>query len=306
MMRFELNGRGILACTAGLLGAAALSLGWLEPTAAQDSQSTLDKINAADEMVLGFRETSIPFSFIEGGGDPRGYSIDLCLRVVDAVKERLGKPDLAVRFVPVTPQTRIPLLANGTIDIECGSTTNNLTRQEQVSYLPITFITGTKLLVKADSGIETLEDLVGKRVGLAQGTTNERVIKAAIEEQGLDVDVLNVKDHAEGFLALETDRIDAYSTDHVLLHGLTTRAREPQDYAVVGEFLSYDPYALMVRRNDADFQLLGTTVLADLFRSGEIAAIYAEWFEPFPTDPNVSIPPTDLLEAAWEIQALPY
>lgn len=305
-MRFEINRRGILAWTAGVLSAAALSLGGLEPAAAQDGQGTLDKIDAAGEMVLGFRETSIPFSFIEGGGDPRGYSIDLCLRVVDAVRERLGKPDLPVRYVPVTPQTRIPLLANGTIDIECGSTTNNLTRQEQVSYLPITFITGTKLLVKAESGIESLQDLVGKRIGLAQGTTNERAIKAAIEEQNLDVDVLNVNDHAEGFLALETDRVDAYSTDHVLLHGLTTKAREPNDYAVVGDFLSYDPYALMVRRNDADFQLLGTTVLADLFRSGEIAEIYAKWFEPFPTDPNVSIPPTDLLETAWELQALPY
>lgn len=304
-MRFEINRRGILAWTAGVLGAAALSLGSLEPAAAQDG-GTLDKIDAAGEMVIGFRETSIPFSFIEGSGDPRGYSIDLCLRVADAVRERLDKPDLPVRYVPVTPQTRIPLLANGTIDIECGSTTNNLTRQEQVYYLPVTFITGTKLLVKVASGIETLQDLVGKRVGLAQGTTNERAIKAAIEEQDLDIDVLNVKDHAEGFLALETDRIDAYSTDHVLLHGLTTRARNPQDYAVVGDFLSYDPYALMVRRNDADFQLLGTTVLADLFRSGEIAEIYAKWFEPFPTDPNVSIPPTDLLESAWEMQALPY
>jgi glutamate/aspartate transport system substrate-binding protein len=288
----------------GVLASTALALVAL-PAAAQDDGGTLAKIEEAGEIVLGFRETSIPFSYIEGGGDPKGYSIDLCMRVVDAVKERLDNPDLAVRFVPVTPQTRIPLMTNRTIDLECGSTTNNLTRQEQVAYLPVTFITGTKLLVKAGSGIETLEDLEGKRIALAQGTTNERAVKAAIEEQGLDVDVLNVKDHAEGFLSLETDRVDAYSTDHVLLHGLTTRARNPEEYAVVGDFLSYDPYALMVRRNDADFQLLGTKVLADLFRSGEIEEIYAGWFEPFPTDDSVSIPPTDTLTSAWEIQALP-
>lgn len=288
----------------GVLASTALALVAL-PAAAQDDGGTLAKIEEAGEIVLGFRETSIPFSYIEGGGDPKGYSIDLCMRVVEAVKERLDNPDLAVRFVPVTPQTRIPLMTNRTIDLECGSTTNNLTRQEQVAYLPVTFITGTKLLVKAGSGIETLEDLEGKRIALAQGTTNERAVKAAIEEQGLDVDVLNVKDHAEGFLSLETDRVDAYSTDHVLLHGLTTRARNPEEYAVVGDFLSYDPYALMVRRNDADFQLLGTKVLADLFRSGEIEEIYAGWFEPFPTDDSVSIPPTDTLTSAWEIQALP-
>ena len=297
--------RSFLASLTGGLIAAALGLVAPQSGSAQETTGTLAKIAEAGEIVLGHRETSIPFAWIEGGADPQGYSIDLCMRIVDAVKEELGMPDLNVRFVPVTPQTRIPLLANGTIDIECGSTTNNLTRQEQVAYLPVTFITGTKLLVKQDSGIETLEDLEGKRVALAQGTTNERAIKDAIAEQELNIDVLNVKDHAEGFLALETDRVDAYSTDHVLLHGLISQARDPEAYAVVGEFLSYDPYALMIRRNDADFALLGTKVLADLFRTGEIEEIYSSWFEPFPTDPNVSIPADEMLRTAWEIQALP-
>jgi glutamate/aspartate transport system substrate-binding protein len=290
----------------GMVAAAALTLAATAPAGAQDLYGTLAKINDANEIVIGHRETSIPFAWIEPGADaPLGYSIDLCMKIADAVKERLGKPDLGVRFVPVTPQTRIPLLANGTIDIECGSTTNNLTRQQQVSYLPVTFITGTKILVKKDSGVSTLEDLAGKRIALAQGTTNERVIKAAIEEQGLDIDVLNVKDHAEGFLSLETDRVDAYSTDHILLYGLITKARDPENYAVVGDFLSYDPYALMVRRDDSEFQLLGTKVLADLFRSGEIRDIYAKWFQPFPTNDAVSEPPTDLLQAAWRLNALP-
>ena len=273
---------------------------------AADLYGTLKKINDADEMVIGYRETSIPFSYIEGGSDtPKGYSIDLCLKVADKVKEVLEKPDLKISYVAVTPQTRIPLLANGTIDIECGSTTNKLERQEQVQYLPITFITGTKLLVRKDSGISDFSDLAGKRVALAQGTTNERVVKAKIEEMGLDTDVLNVKDHAEGFLTLETDRVDAYSTDHILLFGLITRAKNPDDFVVVGDFLSYDPYAIMVRRDDSAFQLLGTRVMADLFRTNEIAEIYSKWFEPFPTSDAVSEPPTDLLKTAWRINALP-
>ena len=291
----------------GLFAAAALAAVGLAPApvVAQEFYGTLAKIDEAGEIVIGHRETSIPFSWIESDGEPRGYSVDLCLKIADAVKETLGKPDLGIRFVPVPPQTRIPLLANGTIDIECGSTTNKLSRQEQVAYLPVTFITGTKLLVKSGSGVETLDDLSGKRIALAQGTTNERVIKAAIEAGGLDVDVLNVKDHAEGFLSLETDRVDAYSTDHILLYGLITRARDPENYEVVGDFLSYDPYAIMVRRDDSAFQLLGTRVLADLFRSGEIRDIYAKWFQPFPTSADVSEPPTELLEAAWQLNALP-
>lgn len=295
------------ATVRSLLGAGVLIAAFGgTPASAQDLTGTLAKINDSGTIVVGHRETSIPFSWIDsGGGDPRGYSIDLCMRVVDKVKEELGKPDLNVRFVPVTPQTRIPLLANGTIDIECGSTTNKLSRQEQVSYLPTTFITGTKLLVKKGGGITQLEDLVGKRIALAQGTTNERVIKAMIDEQDLDIDVLNVADHAEGFLSLETDRVDAYSTDHILLYGLITRSNSPEDYEVVGDFLSYDPYAIMVRRNDDAFELLGTRVMADLFRSGEIKEIYAKWFEPFPTSDSVSEPPTDLLEAAWRINAFP-
>lgn len=298
MKRFGLPAlAGALVIGAGLMAA---------PAQADNLYGTLAKVKEAGEIVVGHRETSIPFAYIDTETkEPIGYSIDLCMKVVDRVKEELEMPDLKVRFVPVTPQTRIPLLANGTIDIECGSTTNKLERQQQVQYLPTTFITGTKLLVKKDSGISSIEDLKGKRVALAQGTTNERVVKAKIEEMDLGTDVLNVKDHGEGFLALETDRVDAYSTDHILLLGLITKAKSPDDFAVVGDFLSYDPYAIMVRRDDSAFQVLGTEVMADLFRSGEIKEIYAKWFEPFPTSDAVTEPPTDLLQTAWQIQALP-
>jgi glutamate/aspartate transport system substrate-binding protein len=268
------------------------------PLAAQEG-ATLQKIKENGEIVVGHRESSVPFSYINDQGKPEGYSIDLCMRIVDAVQEEIGVDDLSVRFVPVNPQTRIPLLANGTIDIECGSTTNNLTRQQQVDYGPTTFITGTKLLVKKDSGISEVEDLDGKAIAVAQGTTNERAIKTVIEDKGIDADILNVKDHAEGFLALETDRVDAYSTDHILLHGLISKAKNPDEYEVVGRFLSYDPYALMVPRGDADFRLVVNRTLSELFRSGEIFTIYQKWFDP------MGVPTTDLLEAAFLIQALP-
>lgn len=265
---------------------------------ADNLYGTLEKINQAGEIVIGHRESSVPFAYLDNKQNPIGYSVDLCMRVVESVNERLGKK-VKVRFVPVNPKTRIPLLANGTIDIECGSTTNNLTRQKQIDYAHVTFITGTKLLVKKGSGISEVEDLDGKVIALAQGTTNERAIKAVIAEKGLKIKILPVKDHSAGFLTLESDRVDAYSTDHVLLFGLISKAKRPDDYVVTGRFLSYDPYALMVRRDDSEFRLLVNRTLSDIFRSGEINAIYDKWFQP------LGIPATDTLKTAFQIQALP-
>ncbi len=268
------------------------------PAAAQDLSGKLAEIAEDGEIVIGHRESSVPFSYLDENQQPIGYTIDLCMKVVEAISERIGQ-EVEVRYVPVNPKTRIALLANGTIDMECGSTTNNLTRQEQVEYLPTTFITGTKILTRTDSGIESVDDLDGKVIALAQGTTNERAIKAAVEERGLDVEILPVRDHAEGMLALETDRVDAYSTDHILLHGLIDKARNPDDFAVVGDFLSFDPYAIMVPRNDSAFELVGKAALAEVFRSGEIDEIYAKWFD------DMGVEKTDLLDAAFEIQAYP-
>lgn len=265
---------------------------------AQDLSGRLAQIAERGTIVLGHRESSVPFAYLDENQKPVGYSIDLCMKVVEEVEKTVGR-DLDVKFVPVNPKTRIALMANGTIDLECGSTTNNLTRQEQVEYLPVTFITGTKILTRKDSGIQSVDDLDGKSVALAQGTTNERVIKAEVEKKGLDVKILPVRDHAEGMLALETDRVDAYSTDHILLYGLIAKSRTPEAFAVVGDFLSYDPYALMVPRNESAFELVGKRALAEVFRSGEIDAIYDKWFGP------MGVEQTDLLKAAFAIQALP-
>lgn len=278
--------------------AAAIAASLAVPAMAQNAGGTLEKIAASGEIVLGHRESSVPFAYLDENQKPIGYSIDLCHKIVEAVSAELGK-EISIKYVPVNPKTRIALMANGTIDLECGSTTNNLTRQEQVEYLPTTFITGTKLLVRKDGGIATIDDLDGKAVALAQGTTNERAVKAAIEEKGLDVKILPVRDHAEGMLSLETDRVDAYSTDHILLFGLISKSKSPDDFAVVGDFLSFDPYALMVRRDDSAFELVGKKALAAVFRSGEINDIYEKWFGP------LGVEQTDLLKAAFQINALP-
>lgn len=282
-----------------ILLTAALAIGLSAPSAlAQSSGGTLDKISKSGEIVIGHRESSVPFSYLDADQKPVGYSIDLCMKIVDAVSAELGKK-IAVKYVPVNPKTRIALMANGTIDLECGSTTNNLTRQQQVEYLPVTFVTGTKIMARKGSGISSVADLNGKSVALAQGTTNERAVKAAIKDLGLDVKVLPVRDHAEGMLSLETDRVDAYSTDHILLFGLIAKSKTPDKFEVVGDFLSFDPYAIMVRRDDSTFELVGKKALAAVFRSGEIDGIYSKWFD------SLGVPQGDLLKAAFTLGGLP-
>lgn len=274
---------------------------------AADLYGTLKKIKDKGEITIGHRESSVPFAFYNKQQKPVGYSMDLCEKIVQRAEKEIGTK-VKRKYYAVNPKTRIQLLANGTIDIECGSTTNNLTRQQQIDYAATTFITGTKLLVKKSSGIKEVENLKGKRIALAQGTTNEKAILKINADKKLGIKVVNVKDHAEGFLALETGRVDAYSTDHILLFGLISKAKKPADYAVVGRFLSFDPYAIMVRRDDSAFRLVANSELADLFRSGEINKIYSKWFMKKLPDGGkaLGVPQTALLSAAFEAQALPY
>lgn len=287
-----------------LIGAAIALIAVVGTASAAELYGTLKKIKDSGTINLGHREASVPFAYMDASGKPIGYSMDLCMLVIDRVKEELGMPDLEIKLVPVTSQTRIPLLANGTVDIECGSTTNNLTRQKQIDYLPITFITGTKLAVRKGSGIQEIEDLDNKTIALSLGTTNEKAVKATAKEKGLNTKYHMVKDHPQGWLALETGRADAYASDDVLLFGLISKSKNPDQYEVVGRFLSYDPYGIMVRRDDSAMRHLGTMVLSDLMRSGQILKIYDKWFNPGPT--NIKMPISDTLKTAFEIQALPY
>lgn len=291
----------LLGLAAGIIAFAATNIAIAGEV---DNSPVLKRIAERGVINMGHREASVPFAFIGKDGKPQGYSVDLCFKIIDEVKKVTGKSDLKINFVPVTSQTRIALMANGTIDIECGSTTNNLTRQKQVDYLPVTFITGTKLASKKGSGINEIEDLDGKVIALSLGTTNEKAIKRVAKEKGLNIKYVMVKDHPQGWLALSNGRADAYASDHVLLFGLISKSKKPEDFQVTGRFLSYDPYGIMVPQDDSIYRRLGTVVLADLMRSGGINKIYDKWFNPGPS--NINMPVSDTLRVAFEIQALPH
>ncbi len=286
-----------------LAGAALAFLAAAQPASAQES-FVLKRIKERGVVNMGHRESSVPFAYIGNDGKVQGYSIDLCDLFVEKIKKTLKMPSLKVKHVPVTSQTRLALIANGTIDMECGSTTNNLTRQKQVDYLPVTFITGTKLASKKGSGITEIEDLEGKVIALSQGTTNEKAIKRIMKAKGIKIKIVPVKDHPQAWLALTSGRVDAYATDDVLLYGLISKSKNPDQFQVTGRFLSYDPYGLMVPRNDSTYRRLGTVLLADLMRSGEMLKIYNKWFNPGPT--KIMMPISDTLKTAFEVQALPH
>jgi len=273
------------------------------PASAQGDSFVLKRIKERGTINMGHREASVPFAYIKDG-NVQGYSIDLCDKFVEKIKATLKMPNLKVKHVPVTSQTRLALIANGTIDMECGSTTNNLTRQKQVDYLPVTFITGTKLASKKGSGITEIEDMQGKVIALSQGTTNEKAVKRIMKAQGIKIKIVNVKDHPQAWLALTSGRVDAYATDDVLLYGLISKSKNPDQWQVTGRFLSYDPYGLMVPRNDSTYRRIGTVLLADLMRSGEMLEIYNKWFNPGPT--KINMPISDTLNTAFVIQALPH
>jgi glutamate/aspartate transport system substrate-binding protein len=276
------------------------------PALAQELTGTLKKIKDSGTITIGNRETSVPFSYLDDKQQPIGYSMDLCAAVVEEVKKTLGLATLTVKYNPVTSQTRIPLMSNGTIDLECGSTTNNLTRQKEVAFAPVTFVTGTKLVVKKSAKIKSYKDLKNKTVVVTQGTTNERVIKALSDKDNLNIKFLNAKDHAESFLTVESGRAAAFSMDDVLLYGLVAKAKNPKDFEVIGDYLSYDPYGIMFRKNDGDFAIVVTRALAGLMRSGEINKIYDKWFvQKLPSGEMINMPMSPLLKAAFQLQAFP-
>lgn len=288
------------------LAAVAAAALLATPAIAQELTGTLKKIKDTGTITIGHRETSIPFSYLDEKQQPIGYSMDICAAIVEEVKKELGVAQLTVKYNPVTPQTRIPLMANGTIDLECGSTTNTLTRQKQVGFGPTTYITGTKLLVKKSSKIKSYKDLRNKTVVVTQGTTNERIIKALSDKENLNIKFLNAKDHGESFLTVESGRAVAFSMDDILLYGLIAKAKSPKDYEVVGDFLSYDPYGQMYRKGDEDFGVVIRRAIGRLMGSGDLAKIYDKWFlQKLPSGETMGVPMSPLLKAAIQLQALP-
>jgi ABC-type amino acid transport substrate-binding protein len=256
--------------------------------------STLDKLTATRRIALGYRESSIPFSYVGADTTPLGYSVELCTHIVADLQRQI--PNLQVQWVPVTVESRIPALLNGTIDLECGSTTNTLARQEQVDFSLTTFLTGGSLLTLAEGPVGT--ELRNLRIAVIPGTTTEQVLKTAVTQSGAAVQFLAVSDHAAGLAALEQQTADAYASDRIILIGLALSAPNPARFALAERYFSYEPYALMLRRGDPAFRLAVNRVLARLYRSGQILEIYTHWFGRIGT-------PSPLLLSLYAIEGVP-
>ena len=264
---------------------AALSLLAVHLPALAQVPMTLDKAKASGEMTLAYREASIPFSYLGSDAKPVGFGWEICGKVVDQVKKVTGRADLKVGTQAVTSQNRIPLLQNGTIDIECGSTTNNSDRQKQVTFAISYFYTGTRLMVLANSPIKSVADLKGKKVVSTVGTTNMQVLRKLNTDRGLGFELLGAKDHPEAALMVQAGRADAYGMDDILLYGLRASAQNPASLAVVGEAIQVEPYGIMLRKDDPAFKKLVDDTLVGLIKSGEFEALYKKWFQS-PIPPN--------------------
>jgi ABC-type amino acid transport substrate-binding protein len=250
----------------------------LAATASACATGTLDKVKDTRTLAIGYREASIPFSFLDQERKPAGYSVDLCTRIAREIRATLKLDDLKLTWVPITPETRIPALVDGRIDIECGNTTNTLSRQERVDFSQLIFIDGGSLLVRSDSSVRQLSDLAGKRIGVIPSTTTEQALKTWTAKGAGALQLVPVKENAEGLAALESGLVDAYASDRVILIGLGVNSRNPRGLAIVDEYISYEPYALMVRRGDAPFRLAVNRALSKIYRTGEVMDIYRKWF----------------------------
>ena len=278
--------------------AASLSFTALQ-AGAQEAGDTLAKLKRTGGITLGVRDGSIPFSYLDDKQQYRGYSIDLCLKVVEALQKQLGLPALKVTMNPVTAANRIPLMANGTIDLECGSTTNNLERQQQVAFAPTMFVIANRLLSKKSSGIHSLADMKGKTLVATAGTTTLKQMTVLNNERRLGMNIVVGKDHPESFLMLETGRAAAEANDDILLAAQVASSKAPGDYVISQEALSVEPYGIMLRRGDPAFKQAVDAALHRLYQSDEYQRIYAKWFtSPIPPRGiNLHFPMTPQLKA---------
>jgi glutamate/aspartate transport system substrate-binding protein len=265
------------------------------PAFAQELTGTLKKIKETGTITLGHRESSLPFSYYDDKQQVVGYAMDLCTRIVDGVKNELKLPKLETKLNPVTSATRIPLMANGTVDLECGSTTNNLERQKQVAFTITHFVTANRFVSKKSAALKTVDDLKGKTVVSTSGTTNIKQITEIGAQKGLNLNILAAKDHAEAFLMVETGRAAAFVMDDILLFSLVAGSKAPQDYVISTDALSVEPYGIMLRREDAPFKKVVDETMIATYRGGAINAIYDKWFlKPIPPRGlNLNVPMSD-------------
>ena len=262
--------------------ATLLSVGVISsmaPAQAQELTGTLAKIKKTGTITLGVRDGSIPFSYLDDKQQYQGYSVDLCMKAVKAVQKQLGLTELKVVMNPVTSANRIPLMANGTIDLECGSTTNNIERQQQVAFAPTMFVIANRLLVKKSSNIKTLADMKGKTLVVTSGTTTAKQMTILNKEKDLGMTIVMAKDHPESFLMVETGRAQAESNDDILLASQKANSKAPGDYELMAEALSLEPYGIMMRKDDAQFKAAVDDALAKFYKTDEMPRLYAKWFQ---------------------------
>jgi glutamate/aspartate transport system substrate-binding protein len=270
---------------------SALALAALAaPLAAQEG--TLKKIKDSGSITIGHRDASIPFSYYDDKQQPVGYSIDLCMKIVDAIKAELKMPKIDVKYQLVTSANRIPLMGNGTIDLECGSTTNNLERQKLVWFTITHFVTANRFVSKKAANLKTLADLKGKTVVSTAGTTNIKQITELNGQQNLGLNIISANGHAEAFQMVETGRAVAFVMDDILLYSLVAQARTPADYAISADALSIEPYGIMLRKDDVAFKKVVDAAMTGILKSGQINAVYEKWFlKPVPPKGiNLNVP----------------
>jgi glutamate/aspartate transport system substrate-binding protein len=266
-----------------------------QPSIAQEPTGTLKKIKDSGSITIGHRESSVPFSYYDDNQKVIGYAMDLCYKIADAVKKELKLQKLDVKLNPVTSATRIPLIANGTVDLECGSTTNNLERQQQVAFTITHFVTANRFVSKKAAKLNTVDDLKGKTITSTSGTTNIKQITEMGAQKNLGLNILPAKDHAEAFLMVETDRAAAFVMDDILLYSLVASSKSPADYVISKDALSVEPYGIMLQRGDDAFKKVVDAEMTRIYKSGEINAIYEKWFtKPVPPkNVNLNLPMSD-------------
>ena len=284
---------------AGILLLAALVTSPGSDLSAQESEPTLDKISRTGEFVIGYRADSSPLSYENADGQPSGYSVDLCRRIAASVNAHFADKEIEPKFVRITSDERISAVVNGKIDIECGSTTITLSRQEQVDFSIPTFVTGGSVLSLTESGIQDMSDLSGRKVGVVTGTTTVEQLRYHLEQNLIDAEIVPVADRNEGMKRLNRGDIDALASDQIVLIGQVIEALDPKRYSLVSEIFSYEPYGFVVRRNDADFRLIVNKAISQLYRSDQHADIYYKWIGRI----GISVPP--ILAAMYQLNAFP-
>ena len=264
------------------------------------ANDTLAKVKASGVVTMGVRDSSGALSYTLGDGKYAGYHVEICNRVIANLEKAVGRK-VEVRYQPVTSQNRIPLVQNGTVDIECGSTTNNATRQKDVSFLSTTFVEEVRIAVKANSGITAIAQLNGKNVATTTGTTSVQTLRKNERATGVDFKEVFGKDHSDSFLLLESGRADAFVMDGAILAGNIATSKNPADYKIVGEVLSVEPIAIMIRKDDPAFKKLGSDTIADMIKSGDMAKLWDKWFmQPIPPkNTKVGLALSDSTKAAW-------